>query len=307
MKKIGIMGLVLCVLFALSCSSGQDAYLLQLNEGDTFSAVFKNYRETLQKKTEFYVKNDQSFDMGYTFTVTSVENGVYSMDVNYTSINIDMMGTGERLSFDSANPEKYVGTIFYPYKELIGMGFSMTVGKDGKVVDIQGFDTMLEDLRRAFRVLPREENEIIIEELDLYFGPEKFTEEFERFFIFLPGKKVAQGDSWEKSYSVSTEIPLDITTTYTLHDVTDDSYIITFKSDVAAPADQVGKDFGFYDIIYEVAGTGEGELTVAKDSFWVSKYGGLTNLDGSMSLRDPNEGDKTITIPIKIEMRFGIQ
>lgn len=306
MKKIAIIGLVVLGLLLTSCGAQSDQYLLQLKEGDTFEAVLRNSREVLQKMTDFYVKNDQTFDIGYAFTVTSAKDGKYTIEARFTSLKIDMMGAGERLAFDSSDAEKYKGTVFYPYNKLLGKSFTFELGKDGKVKEIEGFDTLIKDLRRDFRVLPREENEVVLEEMELYFGPDKFKEDFQRYFAFLPGKAVKKGDTWEKSLELRTEIPLNITTVYTLKDVTDDSYVITFVSDVATPKDQEGREYGFYDIVYEVAGKGEGEFTVGKDSFWVTKYAELQNLDGSMSLRDPNDGDKPVTVPIKIEMILGI-
>ena len=177
-------------------------------------------------------------------------DGVATIRTCFESVKMEMDTPSGKLSYDSSNPSdltKASTFLFRPIARLASASFTMKLNREGKVLDLSGFEKTMSD------ILPPEQDGGAIAagmnaQIKHMYSDQSMKQMMDTSLNILPDKPVLAGGTWERR--ISAEIPVIGTmteqSTYTLEriDESDNGKIahITAKAELSmnAPAPYAG-------------------------------------------------------------------
>lgn len=247
MKKIVLFAtaalLLMTVASIQSCKSssktaGSTMFKFNLEEG-------KGYDYDLQWDLDTKVAGAESkvsIHGVYSMNVTAVEAGVRSVTTSYKKIHMNMSVMGMEIDIDSDKPQDNGETD--PAKNPLGMmskmitsivdkPFVIKVNEEGKVLEVTGFDKIINDMIDAMKVDEAIKAQTQASMKD-QFSEQNIKDQFAQVFYIFPNKEIKVGDTWEKSYSTGGKMAANYTTTFTVKDIDGNNVALTTKTKIGS-------------------------------------------------------------------------
>ncbi len=188
---------------------------LQPGDQYLFSSVMKqNIVQTLMGQQMTTI---QQVTTDYVYAIQSVENGLTTINVTFSTIKMDMDIAGmQSVSFDSANPDAATSEL-KALSNLVGQSFLMQVDESGRVKKIEG-------LAEIIASVGGQQAEILKQS----FGDSSMIQNMNQVTNIYPNKKVGRGDSWTKTFSGSIAgfLQSEATSAFSLSDIEGDLAIL---------------------------------------------------------------------------------
>jgi hypothetical protein len=172
--------------------------------------------------------NKISMMTGYTVYVTDDDGKIITLTLMYNDFKMNMKMMGMEIDVDTDkpvpamteediknNPMNLVNKVFSNIK---GKKFTMKVNREGKVLEVSGFDEIAAAMADSISV-SEELRQRMEESVKQQFNDENIKEQFGQIFFVFPGKEVNAGDSWEKTYETGGKMPSKRITTYTVKQI----------------------------------------------------------------------------------------
>ena len=296
-KKYGgglVVLAVLCSALLTSCGPKQVQLALNVQEGDVYRVRLISQSITLwSRDTGDSTSYDTSgFDM--TFTVAEVDGeGNVWFDVVYEwATSGTRAGTGDVEPPDESDPTGE------GIEELEGRGFSVRVAPNGEVLDIEGYNELL---NAVLEDLGLSDEEILLgfgQMIEALIGDDSLKVQVSDIIAEYPEGAVAVGDSW----TVITELPgllaVVVETTYSLRALEDGVATIDVDSTVNTDPAAYPVDMTLYEMTYDLSGSGEGVILVDVDTGLTSSATVTSTLSGEAVIV---MGDLVTTSPMSVE------
>lgn len=171
----------------------------------------------------------------YTFNVKEAAEGNSKIEVVYDLMRMEMksMGNTIKMSSEDQTPEAQ------GFRDMVNKPFSMTVSPEGKVVSIEGWESI-------------EKNGAM--------KSEDLKQSMETSLNIFPDKAVKVGDTWKKDAAMSMQMfKMNISSTYTLTEVKGNIATITMDSEIKMGQDNNTQTNG---MTMEMKGTQKGKMDV---------------------------------------------
>ncbi len=171
----------------------------------------------------------------YTFNVKEAAEGNSKIEVVYDLMRMEMksMGNTIKMSSEDQTPEAQ------GFRDMVNKPFSMTVSPEGKVVSIEGWESI-------------EKNGAM--------KSEDLKQSMETSLNIFPDKAVKVGDTWKKDAAMSMQMfKMNISSTYTLTEVKGNIATITMDSEIKMGQDNNTQANG---MTMEMKGTQKGKMDV---------------------------------------------
>lgn len=171
----------------------------------------------------------------YTFNVKEAAEGNSKIEVVYDLMRMEMksMGNTIKMSSEDQTPEAQ------GFRDMVNKPFSMTVSPEGKVVSIEGWESI-------------EKNGAM--------KSEDLKQSMETSLNIFPDKAVEVGDTWKKDAAMSMQMfKMNISSTYTLTEVKGNIATITMDSEIKMGQDNNTQANG---MTMEMKGTQKGKMDV---------------------------------------------
>jgi hypothetical protein len=173
--------------------------LLQFNLEKGKSYAYDIAMDIGQQRQESKINTGMNWK--YTLQVMNADGKVKTIRVTYDHIAMSMDMGGQKMEFNSdapmgdpSNPLYMITNLFSAMK---GKSFSMTVDNKGEVRKVEGIDKLGEELVSGLHI-PPEYKERMLKNFRSQFNENDIKATFSQTFSMLPGKKIKEGDSWEK-------------------------------------------------------------------------------------------------------------
>lgn len=276
-----------------------DPVVLRLNFQD--GAVYRFRMLTTQDLSQTF--DGQTFDIStvtgfeYTYTVTRLDpDGSAWVDVIYTRALYETDSAFLNISYDSADPPGQIPEGAEGFAAIVGIGFSMRIGPDGDIQEIEGLDAMYDqmlaeldlpdpEMRQAFELTFREQ-----------FGDQAMKDQLGNLLFEFPEGSLQVGDSWTSTEETTVMLPIVVETTYTLLGFDENTALIEVRSEISTGTQEGGLDLGLFAFDFTLTGSQEGRVQVDLKT-------GLTNSISDQTLRGEMtlvaDGEE-ITVPINI-------
>ncbi|OJV52529.1 MAG: hypothetical protein BGO31_07725 [Bacteroidetes bacterium 43-16] len=145
----------------------------------------------------------------YTFNVKEATEGNAKMEVVYDLMRMEVKSAGNtmKMSSEDQTPESQA------FRDMVNKPFSMIVSPEGKVVSIEGWESI--DKTGTMK-------------------SEDLKQTMETSLNIFPDKPVKVGDTWKKDMNTTMQMfKMNISSTYTLTEVKDNVATISLNSDIS--------------------------------------------------------------------------
>lgn len=171
----------------------------------------------------------------YTFNVKEAAEGNSKIEAVYDLMRMEMKSMGKtiKMSSEDQTPEAQ------GFRDMVNKPFSMTVSPEGKVVSIDGWESI---------------------EKSGAMKSEDLKQSMETSLNIFPDKAVKVGDTWKKDAAMSMQMfKMNISSTYTLTEVKGNIATITMDSEIKMGQDNNTQTNG---MTMEMNGTQKGKMDV---------------------------------------------
>jgi hypothetical protein len=151
------------------------------------------------------VTQKQSQTFYFAWTPTEEKDGVWTVTQKIDGIKMTITINDQTISFDSTNPTAAANNALAEFfKQLVGSTFTLTIGKDMKVMKVEGRDEFIKKLGSA-----NSQMEPLLKKI---LSDDALKQMADPTFGVVPGKEVTKGETWTPK---SSELNLGPIGTYT--------------------------------------------------------------------------------------------
>ena len=236
---------------------------LDLEEG----AVYRIRTLTTQDISQSF--EGQTFEIGqimgfeYMYTVTSREpDGSAWVDVSYTRAIFESETPLGTESYDSADSSGQIPEGAEGFAAVVGTGFSMKIGSDGEILEIEGLDEMLDQILSGLNLPDAEMRQAFELTMRQQYSEQAMKEQLGNLLFDFPEGSLQVGDSWSSTQESHVMLPIIAETTYTLLDFDENMALIEVRSEIRTGEGEGGMDFGLFAFDFTISGTQTGTIQV---------------------------------------------
>lgn len=233
--------------------------------------------------------------------IVAVQDTIYDMDVIYKSLAMNMEMGGKAMSFDS---EGDTTNIFSKVmKNMVGKSFTIIMSKRGQIIAVKNTEHMFESIFNGFPQLDEQKKAQLLTQLQQSFGAKTIKGNLQESFVIFPKTAIAVKSSWINQTNLeAAAISAKTKTTFTLDNITDDSYEISGNALITPDKAPAYKNTNnFFMRLLNVTGTNITKIKIDKKTGWISQSTINKNIKGDVELKQSLEGPIMITYPMVID------
>jgi hypothetical protein len=229
----------------------------------------------------------QTVRIAYTVNVDKVDaDGIATIKTTCDWVSFKQDWAVGTIEYDSSNPPKAVHPLAMGYATLKGQSLLMRVGPDGHVEEVQGADAVRESMANRLDVPRGVAGDALKKSVRDQFSDQALKEMMERMTAVLPDRTVGIGDSWTKTVTLSTRVPVIVDSTWTLNARIRGVAAIGVRSTVKSNPDAPPIEMGPRKLSYKVSGERDGTFELNEATGWIIRGELTEQLSGTVSLGD---------------------
>lgn len=296
MKK----NLTLALLFFISIATYGQKQTLQLNlaSGSTY------YMTTNAKMMITEDINGQQQTINSTiaskisFKVTTVTDTGYTMNVQFGRVAMQMNVAGKSVNFDSESKTKDIFSTIMG--NMTNKSFTIVMSKKGRVSSIKDIDKVYEGMFEGLSNITPEQKAQFKAQMMQSFGPKALKGSIETATAIFPNNKVGKADKWTLSTKIESVMAADLTSAFTLQDITDSNYLLhgdaVIKTDDNAPFVELSG----MPVKYHMAGTAVYDMKLDKVTGWTTEARITQTIKGNVEIKDNPKVPGGMSIPMTV-------
>ncbi len=239
---------------------------LNLKPGDRFPLRKVVEQELLQNTLSGAPNKSRSrLELMFAISVLEVANDRTKLNVRYERVNYTHDVADEHVEYDSTRPPLNLPMNIRAYHDMVDDGFSFWLGSNNQIVAVEGFT---EFLNRCLRNIPENQRQEVILAIESGTGGEGGLANFvDNTIGLLPfDKQQSPGDSWERPQTIQRPVPMHISNTYTLKDLTKDYAVIDIRGDITPSTAMSSVTDGNGLRVTVIGGRTDGTCTIFRDT-----------------------------------------
>jgi hypothetical protein len=269
MKKISILSaaLLMVIVFTAmqSCKPSGKAstskllkFNLEKGKGYDYEIIWDMDQKIMGQQSQISIAGI------YALKVTDDSAHIKSLTGTYRSFKMNMKMMGMEIDIDTDKPspalseeemkKNPMGMMNRVFSGIIGKSFIMKVDEEGNVLEVSGFQEMLQGMADSMGA-NEDMRDKIAASLKDQFNEQTIKDQFAQIFTIFPNKEIKTGDSWEKIFSIGGKMPAKYHTTYTVKEIEGDNVTLATKSRIESDGGDV-----------EVKGNQTGEMIIDSKS-----------------------------------------
>ena len=288
---------------------------LRLKPGQKYAMRVITDQKISQTMHEHEQKTDYLTDMGMGFEVLAVDaDGTASVKITYQTIRAKMSGPMGLIEYDSTEPDAAVGAETLPaqmirqmFAGMVGQNFVIKVNPQGKVVGVEGFKEMMQQMAEKMGGDDAAENEEIKEFMKNFLSEDKVKMMGSNMTIAFPSWPVGIGDSWTDKETMSVGFPIEIDNTYTLKERKNGVAIVDINSKMDLGKKGASIDMGPMKMNMEMKGSYQGTSEINEANGWMIRSKMNMQLAGQVKIAPNEQMPEGITMPMSIESVITIE
>jgi hypothetical protein len=254
MKKLKVtvvLSFAFMILFS-SCKTSQNSTATELKFNLQKGKVYDYQMDFDIAQEVSGQKVNTNMSGNYVMEVMEDNNDIKTIKTTYDRMALKVNMPGQNMEIDSDkqdttstainNPSQLMNKMF---SSLKGKSFTIKVDKEGKVTEVTGMQQIGEAIMSQLN-LPEANRAVVSQTFSAQFNDQNMKDMFSQSFNFFPAKPVKVGDSWEKKISLTNNIPLEMTTTYTVKSIEGNKVTLDSKSkmNISGAANMTGDQTG---------------------------------------------------------------
>lgn len=178
-----------------------------LEKGKTYplTLTVKGVHTASDGKQNMKMSNENKKTIEY--TVKDVNNGIYTLEVKskrYSEKVTDPQGKTISYDTNAAKPaDKDIAFTWTIYKAMVGKPYTMKIDQKGKVLSVDGLETIRKQIENSVKnQLSAEEQKVISEVLKGSLNKEAISAQFQETMNIYPDKKLKLNETWTDSQKI---------------------------------------------------------------------------------------------------------
>jgi len=231
------------------------------------------------------------------FKVTGVMDTAYSMEVKITRVGLQMKVGGKDLNFDSdkKGQQDIMSNIL---GNMTGKAFSLIMTKKGKVASINDIENIYSNLFDGIPNVTDDQKAQLKNQMIQSFGAKAFKGSIELGTAIFPDNKVAKNNTWEIATQLESIVKAKVKTTFSLQDITDNSYLVHGDAVMASDKDAPYTEMNGMPIKYDLTGTSTYEIKLDKVTNWITEAKINQVMKGNIEIKDNPRVPGGMTMPM---------
>ncbi len=289
MKKT-LLGVVAATALFAACKSDKTVDLkFRLPEGEVirYTADMKQTINQTVMGNAMTVQQDILFGMNY--KVVGMEGDNRTVEVSYDRIKMATDAAGQKIQYDSRDTSGNTPQLAI-LGGMIGKPFRMTVSPTGEVMQVTGFQDVLNGIASN----PADPNAAATrQQLDQMFSDDAVKQMLSQNTNIYPEKAVKPGDTWTKTTTTSMgPIAMEINNTYKLESATDKTAKVSVDATITGKSAQGAG--AIQGMTVNMKGKQTGKMDVDVATGLVEKMDINQDIDGDMAMQG-------MKVPMKIK------
>lgn len=248
-------------------ASAQDQSPLDLNLNLEAESSYLCVMEMNQDVAQTINGHDQTLRqellMSWRYDVIGTsDNGDVDINLTYTRIKVKQDFGFQSSEYDSDSPPDYIEPSMRGYGAVVGSELGVRMGKKGRIIELRGVDTMLDNMIEDLNLPDSPAKNEMIASMRSQFGENALRQALEQITGFYPESPVNTGDKWTSEKLVSTGLPMKVVDNFTLRSRKDGVAGIDVSSEITSSPDSAGVQMGPVSIFYDIAGSHSGSIEV---------------------------------------------
>jgi len=300
--------LTLLVVLLCACKGGNNSsekYTLEYNleKGATLNQnMVMESNTTLnafgqEMKTVINMTAKMSYDV-----IDIQDDNIYTMNMKYDEIKMDMDMANVKMSFDSNTTEEKatLENLSPIFKSMIGILIEMTIDKHGEVQSISGLDDITNAMRASMSDFDEEMQSAMFQQFEGQFSYNALKTAFEQSTTYLPKEPVAVGDEWNSTADMQVgNINIKTDAKIKLKSVNENIATLEVKGTVETPKEGIVQEVSGMTSKITMKGTQNATVKIDLTNGWTVNAEITQNFDGENEMMG-------MKIPMTIENRIVI-
>ena len=287
---------------------------LNLQKGQKFGTLMTTDMKITQTMMGQEIKVGQLSTMGLNNEVLDVDaNGIISLKMAYTTMKMKMDGPTGPIEYDSTKPEQDVNSpqakmMIGMYSAMLGQDLIMKVNPKGKVVGIEGFNAMMDEMAQKMGAMDPNAAKAMKGMLKNFMNEDKIKQMGGGMMAAFPEEHVGIGDMWHDIVSIDLGFPMDVDTTYVLKERKDGVALmdVISKMDMGDDNSKLIEMNGM-KINMQMTGGMQGDMEVDEATGWMlrsktdMRFSGVMKIGGSPQMPDGMSVPMSIVGTVTVE------
>ena len=179
-----------------------------LKKGETYPFLLKTKQEQSMQSNGQSLNLTSERTVEFDYFVEDVSKNIFKLKATFNGFSEKFKGpNGQTMSYDTkaAKPaDKDVAQSWTIYKSIIGQSFMMEVDNKGKVISVNGLNSVISNaLSKLKSEFNSEEQNMIKDLLNASLNNEAIKSQFEESLNIFPEKNMKIGEQWSDSQNLS--------------------------------------------------------------------------------------------------------
>lgn len=312
MKKLTVLCLSVLLLFNLivssSCfnsnaektSSNEKIQLsLKMEKGDVKRVKNIIKQDISQEVMGMQQEMTQNTTLFYQYKVTEKNAGNMTVEVLYERVQMYQENQAGVVEYDSDNPPEVLPDAAVGYAAIVGKSFTIEITSKGKVTKVNGIDEMINDMIEEME-LDAQNREQVKELMKNQFGEEAMRGTMENMMAIYPDEKVGINDTWDREFTNTMMIPIQVNNHYKLTDIQSNNVLIDVNSEINSIEGDDTFEVAGMVMKYDLKGTQSGKITVDRETGWTNDSEIKQKMNGTITVTGEMMGEEGMSWPITI-------
>ena len=291
MKKLSTFGLLFLAMMVFA-----QTYNISLNlkKGETYYTLTDIKMDMMQKAMGQEIPMKMNMLLGLSFKVLDAEKDVFDLETKYSYLGTSVSTNGQ--DFIMASDADLSVPANKLMAAMVNIPFTMKVKSNGDVVEVLGYEKVLEAIKNAMPDSPT------AKEFEASYSKEQISQNFKSTFFAIPPKPVKIGETWNAVFiNKNNDIDVSNNMTCKLEAVENDVYKISYTGDLLAKEGTSIEKEGMKMDVKKMDGKMNGTLFLDKTSSWVKTSDNLGNLNMDIEI---NVNGNMMPMESKINMVY---
>jgi len=275
MKKTILALGVLAMAALQSCKHGEAVNLKFNFQPGTKYAYITETKQVIKQVSQNMTMN-QDMTMSSVYEVTAADGNNKKITVMYDQLAVKTASGTMSVEYDSKDPNKQNANLKY-MSNLLNKPFSMTVNDKGEIVQLSGMKEMIDGIVDS----TNPNMEAVKEQMNQTFNDTSIRSMMQQSFNIYPEKTINPGDTWEKKFTMTGMINMEMDNKYKLVSVSNGVAHIEVDTKITG---KPGSNPAMQQMKMEMNGTQNGTMDVEVGSGLITDSKLKQNLKGKMSM-----------------------
>jgi len=240
---------------------------------------------TVYAKTAYFIKD--------------ITDQFYSIEVSYKNMNLKMQLPQGTMQYSSSKKDTsdLVSTLL---SNMTNKPFYIQINKTGKVQQITGFDSLLDNLVKKMNV-PEIQKQAFKDQMIKAFGAKAMKGSIETVTSIFPDKPVAKNDHWIINTKLESAMSANLQETFEYKGSTDSTSLIHGEGKIQTANKDAYIETNGMPLKYDLAGTLTSDFIINKKSGWIVEARINQEVKGTAQIKDNPKIPGGMSIPMTIK------